>query len=58
MNGTNETFSVLVYLKTSPQVVWDRMMKRGRAEESEVPLEYLQQVLIMTIYILRVPYIQ
>ncbi|XP_053607724.1 deoxynucleoside kinase-like [Plodia interpunctella] len=35
---------LIVYLKTSPQVVWERMMKRGRAEESEVPLEYLQQV--------------
>ncbi|KOB67011.1 Deoxynucleoside kinase, partial [Operophtera brumata] len=40
----NEIFSISVYLKTSPQVVWDRMMTRGRAEESEVPLEYLQQV--------------
>ncbi|KAL4704442.1 hypothetical protein ACJJTC_014374 [Scirpophaga incertulas] len=36
--------NLIVYLKTSPQVVWDRMMKRGRAEESEVPLDYLQQV--------------
>ncbi|XP_059051588.1 deoxynucleoside kinase-like [Achroia grisella] len=35
---------LIVYLKTSPQVVWERMLKRGRAEESEVPLEYLQQV--------------
>ncbi|KAG7294900.1 hypothetical protein JYU34_012475 [Plutella xylostella] len=35
---------LIVYLKTTPQVVWDRMAKRGRAEESEVPLEYLQQV--------------
>ncbi|KAI5652141.1 deoxynucleoside kinase domain-containing protein [Phthorimaea operculella] len=35
---------LIVYLRTSPQVVWERVMKRGRAEESEVPLEYLQQV--------------
>ncbi|KAL0893384.1 hypothetical protein ABMA27_014971 [Loxostege sticticalis] len=35
---------LIVYLKSSPQVVWERMMRRGRAEESEVPLEYLQQV--------------
>ncbi|XP_072931647.1 deoxynucleoside kinase-like [Epargyreus clarus] len=35
---------LIVYLKTTPQTVWERMMKRGRVEESEVPLEYLQQV--------------
>ncbi|CAG9785963.1 unnamed protein product [Diatraea saccharalis] len=35
---------LIVYLKTTPEVVFERMMKRGRAEESEVPLEYLQQV--------------
>lgn len=35
---------LIVYLRTTPEVVFDRMMKRGRAEESEVPLEYLKQV--------------
>ncbi|KAJ2939782.1 hypothetical protein O0L34_g17972 [Tuta absoluta] len=35
---------LIVYLRTSPQTVWERVMQRGRAEESEVPLEYLQQV--------------
>ncbi|KPI93162.1 Deoxynucleoside kinase [Papilio xuthus] len=38
------SLDLIVYLKTTPQIVWDRMMKRGRSEESEVPLEYLQQV--------------
>ncbi|CAH2037136.1 unnamed protein product, partial [Iphiclides podalirius] len=38
------SLDLIVYLKTTPQVVWERMMKRGRAEESEVPLEYLKQV--------------
>nr|XP_037872683.1 deoxynucleoside kinase isoform X2 [Bombyx mori] len=38
------SLDLIVYLKTSPQVVWERVMRRGRAEESEVPLEYLQQV--------------
>lgn len=35
---------LIVYLKTTPEIVWERMMKRGRSEESEVPLEYLKQV--------------
>ncbi|XP_045535805.1 deoxynucleoside kinase [Papilio machaon] len=38
------SLDLIVYLRTTPQIVWDRMMKRGRSEESEVPLEYLQQV--------------
>ncbi|KAG6458199.1 hypothetical protein O3G_MSEX010732 [Manduca sexta] len=38
------SLDLIVYLRTSPQVVFDRMLKRGRAEESEVPLDYLQQV--------------
>ncbi|CAK1596557.1 unnamed protein product [Parnassius mnemosyne] len=38
------SLDLIVYLRTTPQVVWERMMKRGRAEESEVPLDYLQQV--------------
>ncbi|XP_022128821.2 deoxynucleoside kinase [Pieris rapae] len=38
------SLDLIVYLRTTPEVVWERMMNRGRAEESEVPLEYLQQV--------------
>ncbi|XP_063361751.1 deoxynucleoside kinase-like [Cydia amplana] len=35
---------LIVYLRTTPQVVYDRMRKRARAEEAEVPLQYLQEV--------------
>ncbi|CAH2106047.1 unnamed protein product [Euphydryas editha] len=38
------SLDLIVYLKTTPQTVWERMIKRGRTEESEVPLEYLEQV--------------
>ncbi|XP_045497294.1 deoxynucleoside kinase-like [Colias croceus] len=38
------SLDLIVYLRTTPEVVWERMMQRGRAEESEVPLEYLKQV--------------
>ncbi|XP_026331370.1 deoxynucleoside kinase-like [Hyposmocoma kahamanoa] len=40
----NVDLDLIVYLKTSPRVVWERMLRRGRVEESEIPLEYLQQV--------------
>lgn len=30
-----------IYLKTSPQVCFDRLSKRGRSEESAIPLDYL-----------------
>jgi len=35
---------VLVYLRTDPQVCYDRMSRRARAEESAVPLEYLRRI--------------
>lgn len=35
---------LIVYLRTSPEVVYERMKKRGRSEESLVPLEYLRQL--------------
>ncbi|XP_068223467.1 deoxynucleoside kinase-like isoform X2 [Palaemon carinicauda] len=35
---------LIVYLKTTPEIVHDRMLKRGRSEEAGVPLEYLKQV--------------
>ncbi|OWR42222.1 deoxynucleoside kinase-like [Danaus plexippus] len=38
------SLDLIVYLRTTPQTVWERMMKRGRAEEAEVPLDYLEQV--------------
>lgn len=35
---------LIVYLRTTPEVVYERMKKRGRSEESTVPLEYLHQL--------------
>lgn len=32
---------LIVYLRTDPEVVYERMMKRARSEETCVPLEYL-----------------
>lgn len=33
-----------VYLRTTPEVVYDRMKARGRSEENSVSLDYLQQL--------------
>lgn len=33
-----------VYLRTSPEIVYERMKKRARSEESCVPLKYLQEL--------------
>ena len=30
-----------IYLKTSPRVCFDRLVKRSRSEESSIPLDYL-----------------
>ncbi|CAB3251868.1 unnamed protein product [Arctia plantaginis] len=38
------SLDLIVYLRTTPEVVFERVIKRGRAEESEVSLEYLQEV--------------
>ncbi|XP_046398549.1 deoxynucleoside kinase-like [Ischnura elegans] len=35
---------MIVYLRTSPEVALDRIKKRGRNEEREVPLSYLEQL--------------
>jgi len=32
---------LIVYLRTSPQVVYERIKKRSRSEEREIPLDYL-----------------
>jgi len=34
----------IVYLRTTPEVVYERMKKRGRTEENTVSLEYLKQI--------------
>lgn len=33
-----------MYLRTTPEVVFDRMKARGRSEETSVSLDYLQQL--------------
>lgn len=33
---------LIVYLRTAPEIVYERMMKRNRAEEKSVSLEYLK----------------
>lgn len=33
-----------MYLRTTPEVVYQRMQARGRKEEDSVPLEYLRQI--------------
>jgi len=35
---------LIVYLRTTPEVVYDRMKSRARCEESCVPLQYLQEL--------------
>lgn len=37
-------FLFLVYLRSTPEVVYERMKARGRPEEKSVSLEYLQQL--------------
>jgi deoxyadenosine/deoxycytidine kinase len=43
-----ETYTVapagFIYLRTDPHVAYDRIIKRSRAEESAVPLSYIQKV--------------
>lgn len=43
-NNVHIQADLIVYLRTTPEVVYERMKKRGRSEESLVPLEYLQQL--------------
>lgn len=33
-----------MYLRTTPEIVYQRMQTRGRKEEDSVPLEYLRQI--------------
>lgn len=35
---------LIVYLRSTPEVVHSRMLKRGRTEEAGIPLDYLKQV--------------
>ena len=33
---------LIVYLRTSPQVAYDRLRQRGRKEEAGVPMEFIE----------------
>lgn len=35
---------LIIYLRASPETVYNRMQTRGRAEESSVPLDYLKNL--------------
>jgi deoxyadenosine/deoxycytidine kinase len=47
-NYIMETFEMradlIIYIRTCPEVVYERMKKRGRSEESLVSLKFLQQL--------------
>lgn len=43
-NILNHSQFFLVYLRTTPEVVYERMKMRGRSEESSVSLDYLKQL--------------
>ncbi|CAH0562048.1 unnamed protein product [Brassicogethes aeneus] len=43
-SNKNLDVDLVVYLRTTPEVVYERMMKRNRAEEKSVPLEYLKSL--------------
>jgi len=40
----NMHIDLILYLRSSPEVVYKRMMERNRNEEKSVPLEYLQAI--------------
>lgn len=42
--NTRQPIDLIVYLKTTPEVVYERMKKRARAEEATVTLEYLREL--------------
>ena len=34
----------IIYLKVSPEKCHERILKRGRSEETDIPLDYLKQI--------------
>ncbi|XP_018330376.2 deoxynucleoside kinase [Agrilus planipennis] len=40
----NVSVDLIVYLRTSPEVVYERMLQRNRKEEKNVSLDYLKQL--------------
>ncbi|XP_023326396.1 deoxynucleoside kinase isoform X2 [Eurytemora carolleeae] len=43
-NNMDIHLDLIVYLRTSPQVAYDRLRERGRKEESGVPMEFIQHL--------------
>ncbi|KAK0181428.1 hypothetical protein PV327_003716 [Microctonus hyperodae] len=44
VNNSNIETDLIVYLRTSPQIVYDRMRARARKEEDCVSLKYLEEI--------------
>lgn len=44
VTSTQIRADLIVYLRTTPETVFERMRKRARSEESCVPLQYLQEL--------------
>ncbi|XP_025159972.1 deoxynucleoside kinase-like [Harpegnathos saltator] len=44
IRNANIKTDLIVYLRTTPEVVYQRMQARARKEEESVPLEYLRQI--------------
>ncbi|RLU16835.1 hypothetical protein DMN91_010903, partial [Ooceraea biroi] len=44
LKNANIETNLIVYLRTTPEVVYERMKKRGRTEENTISLDYLKQI--------------
>ncbi|XP_011629962.1 deoxynucleoside kinase-like isoform X1 [Pogonomyrmex barbatus] len=44
LKNANIETNLIVYLRTTPEIVYERMKRRGRKEENAVSLEYLKQI--------------
>lgn len=43
-NNMDISLDLIVYLRTSPEVAYERLKKRGRKEEAGVPMEFIQHL--------------
>lgn len=39
----------IIYLRTDPEVAFERIQKRDRKEEHSIPLQYLKGIMYMTV---------
>lgn len=44
INNLDVNVDLIVYLRTKPEVVWERISGRRRSEEQEIPLQYLKDL--------------